>query len=157
MNPLTPRPLDWNDVAPVRAVESRRIAAGPDAVWTVIADHEHWGEWFTPIDEVTPGEPGTGVGGTRRVRVGKMEIQEEFIAWEPGRRFAFTVTGSTRPGLRSLNEDIRLTPDGSDATTVTYTMALDPLGGRFVRPVLAPLLRRSLRSALAGLEARVLG
>lgn len=156
MQPLTPRSLEWTDTAPVRAVGTRRIAASADAIWAVIADHERWGEWFTPIDEVTPGDPSTGVGGTRTVRVGPIEVEEEFLAWEPGRRFAFTVTHSTRPGIRSMNEDIRLVPDGPDATTVTYTMALDPLGGRFVRPVLAPLLRRNLKAALAGLEERAL-
>lgn len=155
MHPLTPRTLEWTDDAPVRAVGTRHLAADADAVWSVIADHERWSEWFTPIDEVIPGDPADGVGGTRRVRVGSIEVDEEFLAWEPGRHFAFTVTHSSRPGIRSMNEDIRLTPDGPDATTVTYAMALDPIGGRVVRPILAPLLRRNLRAALAGLEDQV--
>ena len=45
--------------------------------------------------------------------------EEEFLAWEPGRRFAFTVTHARWPGLKAMVEDVRLEPDGTDATTVT--------------------------------------
>ncbi len=157
MRALTPRSLEWTDSAPVRPVVDRRMAVGADAVWEVVADHEHWGEWFTQIDAVIPGDPSSGVGGTRTVRIGRSEVEEEFLAWEPGRRFAFTVTHASVPGIRSMNEDIRLTPDGPDATTVTYTMAIDPVGGAVLRPLLTPLLRRNLEAALAALEARARG
>lgn len=155
MPALTPRPLDWIDRAPVRATRSRRIAAPPAEVWAAIADHQAWVQWFGAITAVIPGEVAEGVGGTRRVQVGKVEVDEEFLAWEAERRFAFTVTESSAPGLRSMNEDVRLTPDGDDATTVTYTMALEPIGARFVRPVLEPALRKAIDGGLAGLAEYV--
>ena len=155
MRALTPRSLEWTDTAPVRASASRRILAEPDAVWAVIADHPGWTEWFQQISRVEPGTPAEGIGGTRTVQTGPVTVEEEFLAWDPGRRFAFTVTHSSKPGIHSMNEDIRLTPDGAGATTVTYTMALEPVGARFLRPVLEPVLRRTLRGALAGLAKRV--
>lgn len=154
---MTPRPLEWIDQAPVRATRTRRIEAPPAAVWAAIADHEGWSEWFGAITRVVPGTTSEGVGGTRRVEVGRIAVDEEFVAWEPERRFAFTVTSSTGPGLRSMNEDVRLTPAGDDATTVSYTMALDPVGAKLVRPVLEPGLRRALDKALDGLAAHVGG
>jgi hypothetical protein len=106
---------------------------------------------------VTPGAIADAVGGTRTVDLGAAAVEEEFLAWEPERRFAFTVTGSTRPGLRSMVEDIRLTPDGGRACTVTYTMGVDPVGGKLLRPVAAPLLRKVIADGLAGLAVHVRG
>ena len=55
MTPITPRPLDWIDSAPVRASRSRRIAQPPAVVWAAIADHAGWSEWFPRLVAVTPG------------------------------------------------------------------------------------------------------
>lgn len=158
MKPMTPRPLEWIDIAPVRASRSRRIAAPPDAVWAAIADHAGWASWFPNITRVEPGERAEGVGGTRVVHIGTaLEAHEEFVAWDPGSRFAFTLVGASRPGLRSMNEDVRVTPDGPAACTVTYTMGLDLPGARFLRPVLAPVMRKVIGDGLAGLAAHVGG
>lgn len=157
MTPMTPRPLEWIDSAPVRASRSRRIAQPPAVVWTAIADHAGWTAWFPRLVSVTPGEVADAVGGTRRVDLGAAAVEEEFLAWEPERHFAFTVTSSTKPGLRSMVEDIRLTPDGDRACTVTYTMAIDPVGGKLLRPALAPVFRKVITDGLAGLAGHVRG
>jgi uncharacterized protein YndB with AHSA1/START domain len=157
MTPLTPRPLDWIDSAPVRASRSRRIAQPPATVWAAIADHAGWTEWFPRLVSVTPGEVADAVGGTRTVDLGAAAVEEEFLAWEPERHFAFTVTASTRPGLRSMVEDIRLTRDGDTACTVTYTMGVDPVGGKVLRPIAAPVLRKVIADGLAGLARHVRG
>jgi uncharacterized protein YndB with AHSA1/START domain len=154
---LTPRPLEWIDHAPVRAARSRRIGQPPSVVWSAITDHAGWAQWFPRMVSCQPGPVAEGVGGTRTVDVGLVEVEEEFLAWEPDRRFAFTVTSSTRPGLLSMNEDLRLTPDGEGACTVTYAMGLEPKGARFLRPVLEPVLRRTISDALAGLATHVRG
>lgn len=157
MASMTPRPLEWNDTAPVRIVRTRRIAATPDLVWKHIADHESWTEWFDSLKEVVPGDPAEGVGGTRRVVAGPLTVDEEFLAWEPGERFAFTVVSSSGPGMRSMNEDVRLTPAGDSATTVTYTMALDPVAGKVTGPLLKRALGKALEDALAKLATRIEG
>lgn len=157
MTPMKPRTLEWIDTAPVRASSSRRIAQPPSVVWATIADHAGWSEWFPRLAAVTPGAVADAVGGTRTVDVGLAAVEEEFIAWEPERHFAFTVTSSTRPGLRSMVEDIRLTPDGETACTITYTMALDPIGGKLLAPVLQPVLRKVIADGLASLADHVRG
>ncbi|WP_436792721.1 SRPBCC family protein [Actinospongicola halichondriae] len=148
MKPITPRTLDWIDQAPVNVTRSRRIEAPQDVVWAAIADHAGWAEWFGPITKVEPLEPPTGVGGHRRVHIQAMKIEEEFLAWDEGSRFAFCVTHMSVRAIRSLVEDVRLSPDG-DATTVSYTQAFDPKASRLV----APLLRRGAAKQIdAGLE-----
>lgn len=157
MTPMTPRTLEWLDTAPVRVSRSRRIAQPPAVVWEAVADHAGWTEWFPRLVAVTPGEVADAVGGTRTVDLGVAAVDEEFLAWEPERHFAFTVVGSTKPGLRSMVEDIRLTRDGERACTVTYTMGIEPVGGKLLRPVVAPLFRKAITDGLAGLARHVRG
>lgn len=156
MRPTIPKPLEWMHRAPVRAVRTRTVQATPDQVFAVLADHEAWPEWFDQITSVDVLGPAEGVGARRRVHIGSTSVDEEFLAWEPGRRFSFTVTQASRPGIRSLNEDIRLVPVGDDSTTVAYTMALDPVGpGRLLAPVLNRVVGKALDGALDGLATRL--
>lgn len=155
--PMTPRTLDWLDSAPVRVSRSRRIAQPSAVVWAAIADHASWTQWFPRLVSVTPGPVADAVGGTRTVDLGAAAVEEEFLAWEPEQHFAFTVTSSTKPGLRSMVEDIRLTRDGDTACTVTYTMGIEPVGGTLLRPVVAPFFRKAITDGLAGLAVHVRG
>ena len=157
MKPITARPLEWIDHAPVQVTRTRRIAASRDRVWDVIADHARWPEWFDALTLVEPLEPAEGVGGHRRVHIRSIAVEEEFLAWEPGVRFAFTVTHSTKPGIRSMVEDVRLVPDGDVATTVSYTQAIDPVGARLTAPLVRRIAARNLDAGLAGLAAHVSG
>lgn len=157
MKPITPRPLDWIDQAPVAVTATRRIATTPDRIWAAIADHEGWPAWFGAITEVEVLGRGEGVGGGRRVHIGRVTVDEEFLAWEPGARFAFTLTHSSAPGIRSMVEDIHLIEAGDTATTVSYTQALDPLGARVTAPILRRLLPKQLDKGLAGLASHVGG
>lgn len=157
MHALTPRPLEWIDHAPVRASRSRRIGQPPPVVWAAIADHAGWPQWFPRLVGVEPGSTADAVGGTRTVDLGAARVDEEFLVWEPERRFAFTVVSSTRPGLVSMAEDVRLTPDGEGACTVTYTMGIEPKGAKVLRPVLEPVFRKVIGDALVGLAAHVRG
>lgn len=135
MKPMTPRTLAWIDEAPTTVSQTRRIAATPDAVWAHVADHAAWPTWFPGIKKVVPGSTADAVDGTRTVHLTGMAVEERFLAWEPGVQFAFTGVGATRKALKSLVENIELTPDGDDATTVTYSIALEaglPLLGKIV-------------------------
>lgn len=157
MKPITPQTLDWIDRAPVSITRSRRIAATPDRVWEAIADHESWPQWFDALTEVERLGSGEGVGGRRRVHIKSIAVEEEFLAWEPGARFAFTLTGASKPLVRSMVEDIRLTPAGDTATTVSYTQAIQPVAAKLLGPVLRLGIPRALDGGLAGLARHVGG
>jgi hypothetical protein len=151
---VVPRPIEWTAASPVRISAHHIAAAAPEAVFAVLADHVRWPEWFGSVRKVEVTGAAEGIGATRRVHAAGMVIDEEFIAWYPGRRWAFTATG-LRPGFaRSLLEDCAL-QTSSGGTDITYTMHLDPrLAMRPIVAAAAPLIRRQLAKALANLARR---
>lgn len=148
--------LDWLDDAPLLLTATRRIDAAPEAVWARIADHPTWTEWFAGLKKVVPGSPSTGVGGGRTVTLaGGLTIEEEFLAWDENRRFAFVVTHMKPKILRTLVEDVTLEPTGDGATTVTYRQGWDPIGGKPVQALLRKSTQPQLDKALEELERLV--
>ncbi len=140
MKPLTRRPPEWTDAAPVHISATRELAASPDEVFAALADHESWPRWFAAVSKVERfGEPTEGLGSRRRVFLGRrFRVEEEFIEWEPGRTWGFTVTGASMGGarwVRSVNERVTIEALDDDTTRVTYLQAIEPAGW------LSPLLR----------------
>jgi hypothetical protein len=152
--PVVPRPIEWTTRSPVRISAHHTAAADPDEVFAVLADHVAWPEWFGSVRKVEVMGAGDGVGARRRVHAAGMVIDEVFIAWDPGHRWAFTATGLRPAFTRSLIEDCHLVATDR-GTEISYTMHLDPQPA--MRPVVAaaaPMVRRQLAKALAGLAAR---
>ncbi len=153
--PFTLRPEDVS--FPSRAAVSlsftRVVPASPDEVFGVLADHERWALWFADFRRAEVTSPGReGVGTTRRVWVGPMVLDERFVAWEPGRRFAFTMLSTNLPILSAMVEDWRLAPvDGG--TRVEYLVGFDVPG--WISPLKGLLLwkfRPLFEKALPNLE-----
>jgi uncharacterized protein YndB with AHSA1/START domain len=123
-------PPEWIATAPVTIERSVDIAAAPAAVWAVIADHEGWPDWFGPLSKVEVTGAATGVGGQRRVTIGKAPpLDEVFTAWDENERFAFAVVGSKLPFLGALAESVEIEPisldSGDDGSRVTYRQGFD--------------------------------
>ena len=156
MRNLTRHDLDWIPEAPLSITRSRRIVAPRDRVWEAIADHERWPEWFGAIDEVARVGTGEGVGGGRRVVVRGTTFEEEFLAWEPGVRFGFVVTQASRPGLKAMVEDVRLSTEG-DVTRVEYSQGIEPVLARVTVPLFRRIMVPALEGALAALDRYVTG
>lgn len=155
MAELTPRSIEWAESAPVRIEARGESTASPQDVFEVLADHERWPDWFTGVRKVEITGPATGVGARRRVVIPGATVDEEFIVWEPGERWAFTGTAARPRFTRSLVEDCRLEELESGGTRITYTMCLDPPPLlRAVVKVLAGRIRANNRRALAKLAQR---
>ena len=121
----------------------------------MLADHERWPEWFPSVRKVTVLGRGEGVGARRRVAVPGSTIDEEFIVWEPGARWAFTAFAARPRFTRSLVEDCVLTRLPSGGTAISYTMYLDPVGiVGFVMKHSLGLMRRNNTRAMQNLAAR---
>lgn len=146
MPALEPRPLDWLAEAPIRVEASREMAVGAAAAFAVVAEHDRWPEWFSQLKRVEVTGAPTGVGGQRRVTLAGVVVDEVFIAWEPDRLFAFTVTHATRPLAKAMVEAVEIEPLGDHRCRVSYTQALEPHG--WMKPAL-PVMRRAMRSMLA--------
>ena len=70
-----------------------------------------------------------GVGTTRSVHmIGDMIGYEEFIAWERGKRMAFTFVGCSKDATEKFLEDYRVTDLGNGSCRVEWYMAMEPRG-----------------------------
>jgi len=156
MAALPIHPPEWIDAAPIRVERSIDIDAPPAAVWTRIADHVAWPEWFTALDEVVITLGATGVGGGRRVTASRLSFDEEFTVWDEGEHFAFAVIGSRIPIIAAMAESVRLEAvDGG--CRVTYCQGLQ--GRRGFGSILDAIWTRqnvpALEQALANLKRLV--
>lgn len=127
MGQLTTKPPEWIHSAPFQASATREIDATPDEVFTALADHESWPQWFDAISKIERfGDLAEGIGSNRRVFIGKRAvIDEEFNVWEPGERWGFVVLSSSVGGLRSMTELVTIDDAGDGASTVTYKMGIE--------------------------------
>ncbi len=155
---LTPADLTFADSAPNRVVVEHPIAADPATIWAVIIDNPGWSQWYPTMTScVDTSSQIHGVGSTRAVKVGALEAEERFIAWEPQRLWAFTIEKTNLPMAKRFTEQLELI-ETDDSTTVRYVGAFEPL--TIMRPV-SRLLERNVRRAwtagLAGLAEHVEG
>lgn len=137
--------------APFRVVLSRELPATPDAVFAVLAEPAAWLAWFPLMHRAAwcAGSPAGGIGAEREVALRALgRYRERMIAWQPGERFAFTMTATSSPLVARMAEDWQLAPaDGGAATRLTWTVAATPSAlGRAATPI--------LRQVLAGLFRR---
>lgn len=154
MKDLTPTDLAFFDDAPLRIAQSARVSAAPDKVFASFANAADWPEWF-PMLKWAKWTKGNGaLGDEREVSVGALgRYRERMIAWDPGRRFSFTMIGSTSPLAEQLAEDYRLSPDGG-GTRIDWVMAARPTTlGKVGGPVLKAVMSRLFKRGGKNLEA----
>jgi uncharacterized protein YndB with AHSA1/START domain len=158
MKTLEQKDLDWIERAPVSFSGSATTTASPEAVFAILADHEHWPEWFPVLKkEEVLGPRREGVGTRRLATIPGGKVQEIIIAWDPGQRFAFAVTAVSPGIVRALLEDCRIEPAHS-GTHVTYTMYLEPVS--VFRPLMGLMkgpMAKQLDKGMRALAARAEG
>lgn len=139
MAKLDPKDLSYLDTAAHRLDFTRVVPATPERVFAVLEDLDSWPRWFVDFRKAAKTSEGAfGVGATRRVKVGPLSLEERFVAWEPGRRFSFTMLDVNLPLLASMLEDWQLTPV-EGGTRVDYRVRFD------VSPLLKPFTSLLLR------------
>ena len=120
------------------------VRASPAAIFEVFEDAHAWTVWAMPIQKVEWTSPRPfGVGTTRSVHMlGGMIGHEEFIAWEPGKRMAFTFVGSNKEATEKFLEDYRVTDLGDGRCRVEWYMAMETRGfSRHMMWLTRPLMR----------------
>lgn len=126
----TPVGLDFLDKTNNVFKSEVTVKASPDQIFEVFEDAHAWTVWAMPIQKVEWTSPKPfGVGTTRTVFMsGDMAGYEEFIAWEQGKRMAFTFLGCSKDTVESFLEDYRVTDLGDGSCRVEWYMAMQPRG-----------------------------
>ncbi|QJY50370.1 SRPBCC family protein [Pseudonocardia broussonetiae] len=139
----------------MRSTAVRTVAAPPDQVWGVLADHEGMRTWVPGL-RVAVTRPGTsetgGVGTVRKVGFGIAgPIVEEVVAFEPGRRLGYRALAGVP--LKDYRGEVVLSPAGA-GTEIRYTVEAEqrlPFGeALLVRGLAAGLLSGLVRGVRAG-------
>ena len=138
------------------------VRATPDQIFEVFEDAHAWTVWAKPNQNVEWTSPQPfGVGTTRTVSMmGGMDGYEEFIAWEPGKRMAFTFVGCNKDATEKFLEDYRVTDLGDGSCRVEWYMAMEPRGFSrhmmwLTRPIMRMANRRMFRKFREYTENRV--
>ncbi len=157
MPDLIPVDAAFANSAPQRIEVERRIAATTVEVWKVIVDNSTWTDWFDGMTSCEPtSDPDSGVGSSRRVKVGPMQLEEQFITWDEASCWAFTVTKTSIPFAKRMLEQIELTSVGTadqPATKVHYVGAIEPHPlTKLIFPVIARQLKAAWRKSFANLD-----
>lgn len=108
--------------------------ATPEAVFAELGDPSLW---FALLHHSVG-----GVDALREVRVhGFGAFRERMLVWDPGRRVAFTMIGTTSPLVARMAEDMVIEPLG-DGVRFHWNVVVDPTTlGRLIRPALPVILR----------------
>lgn len=160
MPALTPVDISFAETASRRIEVEHRIKAPASEIWEVITNNSTWTDWFDGMTSCeTTSEVAHGVGASRRVNVGPMELDEEFIVWEENERWAFTVTNTSLALAKRMLEMIELQDVGTKAkpeTLVTYTGAFQPHILTFLPfPLFKLQLKRTWKKAFENLDEYV--
>jgi uncharacterized protein YndB with AHSA1/START domain len=120
----------------IEVMRETRVPADVETVWSVVSDASRASEWFDFSDrtDVVSGE-GVGQKRTQHGHWGrrKSEVDQEIVAWEPGRLLAWQHTaerldGKPAPKFAASTEfQIELSAAG-DATTVRLRSLQEPAG-----------------------------
>ena len=132
---------------------SRVVAASPERCFAVLADGENQAGWASGYRSTVWHTP-PGPGAVRDIRLRWITVTERFLAWEPGRRFAFSSDAMTLPLVRQMIEDISFTPH-ADGTLLEWTVHLTPR--RWLRPVERVLVARVFTPMFEGFAAGLAG
>lgn len=125
--------------APFHFHNEAELPAPPERVWAVLEDGDTWPGWFKDFVSMRwTSPPPHGAGSTREVRLKPLSVRETFLAWEPGRRFAFRVDAITLPLVSAMMEDLVLTPREGGRTHLSWRVSYTP---RPVMRLIHPLLR----------------
>ena len=149
---LEPADAGFFDNAPWRFDFPGIVSAAPARVWEFLTDNEGWTRWFKNCVECrSTSKPVGGVGSTRYISVNGLQVNEEFIAWEPRRLWAFTAVDLNIPFARRLAERATLTDLGGSKTRVDYRMAVEP--AKWARPLRGLIASQAAKSFAESYEA----
>lgn len=131
------------------------IDRSADAVFDILADPSKLGLWLKDFKDARwLTEPPHGEGSKRQVKLKLITVEERFLAWEPGKRFAFVMDATSLPIVDAMGEDMRIEPRGENRCHIVWRVAYSPTSiGRAVKPVARMVFGKLFRDSLVALKA----
>ena len=124
-----------------------RVAATPQRCFDVLATGENqqaWADGYVRTAWLTPAGPAS----VRDIHMRWVTVTERFLAWAPGRRFAFSADAMSLPLVRRMIEDIAFAPAADGGTDLTWSVHVT--FRPWLRPVSTILVDRVFRDMFAG-------
>lgn len=151
------RAPDWIATAPVQIRKEAVISAAPDKVWSALADNGTWPDWFPGFKACKfTSLPPHGEGSQRLVHQDAFKVEEIITLWETGRAWGMTVSKINAPVLKSMSEQVFLTPQGPDTTHIDWRIGIDLAWlGRILKGPLVGKTTQSLEQALINLDQKL--
>lgn len=138
--------------APLRATTTLRTSVDAGVLFEVLADAPATPKWALPITQARWLSPAPfGVGSRRTLTFArKLTGDERYIAWEPGRRLAYSLEATNVPGIAALAEEYRIDPCVEGGCELQWTLAIEVRGrleilSKATRPFVRAALRRMSR------------
>jgi uncharacterized protein YndB with AHSA1/START domain len=131
----------------------REVAAPPETVFTVLTDHRGYAK-ITPLRKAELEREGEtvpdGVGAIRRLSAVGPPMREEVLAYEPGKRFSYTLLS----GLPTRDHvgTVELTPSG-DGTHVVYAVRTTPTLPPLVSDAFLAGMKFAIKQLLGGVAS----
>jgi hypothetical protein len=107
-------------------------SAKPAAVYDVLMDFERWSEWMPTVSDASwerPGEPDTGMGGIRRVRVGRSVTHDRIVDGTKPYHHAYEVGLPWFAPLKDYRGDVRIEDQPSGSLIVWTAMCTSRIPG----------------------------
>jgi hypothetical protein len=149
--------LDYAARAPYHLDNELLIEASPDAVFKVLSESD-WVNWFVDFRSVSwTSEPPYRVGSTRTVQMKDLAVKERFLAWDPGKRFSFSIDAISNPMVEAMMEDLQLEPvDKGRATRLHWRVYYTPTALIAVlHPIFQGIFGGMFKQSLDNLKAYV--
>lgn len=156
--------LDYGSRAPSHLEFEIVCFAPPERVFDVLTTDRLFHEWLEPLVEVRWSTPAPhGVGSKREIvmdnlappgrgsadKVTSLHVKETILAWERGKRFAFSIDALTLPLVKQMLEDIQLERLGPNKTRLHYRVHYTPtLLMRAVHPIARAFFGKMFREAV---------
>ena len=151
----------------MKTSRSQAIKASPESVWQAISSVESLPDWFSGVESAThTGGPQAGLGRKQRVTrllyQHDIDVEQEVVAWEPGRLLEMrhvreSLDGREMQAMKDFHTRVSLSPhpDGTQVS-IEYSWGAS-IGRTWLKSFLfgGRVMARELRETLKKIEGLV--